>query len=353
MQLPSLRKSAVSHSRERLFQAIQGLPGLVLVMAPFCIALLLVSRSRDACGLQDNLFLLLALAFLTAITFAIWLNWNPETRFRRTFYRTVDRAEAGDPQGQFELGMVYLAGHEGFPRSEDSARHWLGRAAQAGHPEAEAELVNLQQGKGLPVPAQRRLEDAEPGNQAQGILSRFLDRLPRWMIEAPLLVMTLLAALGLLLFLAGAFLALVLASWTLSPLGTTVFVLWLLGLLGLLGLLCWWLRSPGMKYRSATRRLFTQAGKGDPGAERALALAYLAGAQGLPRDGAQAFWWMRRCAEQGDAQAAYLLAQWLDQGIGQPRNRSAALTWLQRAAEEGHGPAKVLLGRWSSPAEGE
>ena len=51
------------------------------------------------------------------------------------------RAVAGNPDAQYELGMIYIKG-KGVPKSEAVGIAWLRKAAEAGHDEAKKELAS-------------------------------------------------------------------------------------------------------------------------------------------------------------------------------------------------------------------
>jgi hypothetical protein len=223
---------------------------------------------------------------------------------------------------------------------------WLQYAIETGSEEARKLRDLWECGNDEPPAPQVTLEPVQV--QEPRAWNRWVDRLPRWMISAPLGLLLLISTLGALAFFLGTATALLLFSWTISELGTTFFAVQLVMILLTFGIAIWWLRSPQMRFKRKVRRLFTRAQAGHPEAQRELALAYLEGSHGLPKDSSQALWWMRRCAENGAAHDAYILAQWMDQGIGQFRNRREAMVWLQHAANEGYGPAKVLIARWSS-----
>ena len=81
-------------------------------------------------------------------------------------------AQAGNAEGQYELGYLYLLGRGGIQRDPRQAATWFGRAADQGHPEAQMRLADLTaQGLGVPQDYERarqllraalpRLRDAE------------------------------------------------------------------------------------------------------------------------------------------------------------------------------------------------
>ena len=52
----------------------------------------------------------------------------------------------------------------------------------------------------------------------------------------------------------------------------------------------------------------------------------------------------KRSAEQGDAEAQYLLGGMYHLGNGVPENYDAAINWYRKAAEQGYAEAQILLG---------
>ena len=57
----------------------------------------------------------------------------------KTWYEKA--AVAGNPDAQYELGMIYIKG-KGVPKSEADGIAWLRKAAEAGHAEAKKELAS-------------------------------------------------------------------------------------------------------------------------------------------------------------------------------------------------------------------
>ena len=60
-------------------------------------------------------------------------------------------------------------------------------------------------------------------------------------------------------------------------------------------------------------------------------------------DEAEAFYWMKKVAEQGDAPAQYELALMYFYGIGVDQDEEQALNWMEEAAEQGSAPAQYEL----------
>ena len=326
---------------------LRAWPGLVLILTPMTLALLWACAGGLDCQTKTRLMLAFILSMPTALALAIWLNWNPEARFQREYLDLVRRAEAGDAAAQCQLAQHYLDGVRGSGRDEISARFWLQRASSQGHTQATDLLATLER-DGIPdIGAEHNPESVAESDELPPAESR-ADRMLAWLLTTPLLLLLIFCVLGLGLFVGGIALVLVLLAWSASQFGAIAMGMLLASAMAVVAGLFWWLRSPNMDFSRKTRRLFHRAEDGDPEAQRELAMAYLAGHRDLPKDSSQALWWLRRCAEQGDARAAYLLAQWLDQGLGQHRNRKDAQAWLLRAQDAGYGPASALWKRWEA-----
>jgi uncharacterized protein len=70
---------------------------------------------------------------------------------------------------------------------------------------------------------------------------------------------------------------------------------------------------------------------------------YFAG-QGVPQDYAQAAFWYRKAAEQGDAVAQFSLGLLYSNGQGLPLDNFQAAVWIRKAAEQGEARAQYRLG---------
>ena len=69
-----------------------------------------------------------------------------------------------------------------------------------------------------------------------------------------------------------------------------------------------------------------------------------ANGRGVLRDYKAAAEWFRRAAEQGVAEAQFILGQMCRTGEGVPQDYKAAAQWSRRAAEQGHADAQYNLG---------
>jgi hypothetical protein len=88
-----------------------------------------------------------------------------------------------------------------------------------------------------------------------------------------------------------------------------------------------------------------QGAQNSPQAERELALKYENGSGGLAKDAAQAAYWFRKAAEQGDSVAEYDLASMYENGQGGlPKDDTQAVYWYLAAADQGNAAAQSQLG---------
>jgi hypothetical protein len=66
--------------------------------------------------------------------------------------------------------------------------------------------------------------------------------------------------------------------------------------------------------------------------------------QGMPQDYPEAVRWFRRAAEQGDPRAQFSLGAFYDNGMGVPKDYAEAARWYRQAAEQGNPRAQNNLG---------
>lgn len=79
---------------------------------------------------------------------ALWLAGTPSPALSEEFARTLARAESGNADAQYRLGLIYLEGR-GIERDEAWAITWLRRAADAGHVAARERLTRVLQESGV------------------------------------------------------------------------------------------------------------------------------------------------------------------------------------------------------------
>jgi hypothetical protein len=89
----------------------------------------------------------------------------------------------------------------------------------------------------------------------------------------------------------------------------------------------------------------SNAEQGRAEAQFLLGTFYLTG-RGVPQDYAAATDWFRRAAKQRDINAAYSLGKMYDTGLGVPRDLAQAAEWYQKAAELGHTEAQAAMGSY-------
>lgn len=65
--------------------------------------------------------------------------------------------------------------------------------------------------------------------------------------------------------------------------------------------------------------------------------------EGFQPDPDKAFFWIRKAAEQGNANSQLQLARMYQAGTGSPKNPRLAVTWLRAAADQGHKDAQFQL----------
>jgi hypothetical protein len=85
------------------------------------------------------------------------------------------------------------------------------------------------------------------------------------------------------------------------------------------------------------------AEQGDADAQSTLGFLYDKGG-GVPQDYAQAAFWYRKAAEQGDAEAQDALGDLYRDGHGVPQDYTQAAAWYRKAAEQGNADAQFSLG---------
>jgi hypothetical protein len=95
--------------------------------------------------------------------------------------------------------------------------------------------------------------------------------------------------------------------------------------------------APQKPYRE---RLLERARNGSADAQFDLAKNYETGRIGLPKDFAQAQYWYRKAADQGDPYAEASLGILFNFGKGVPRDYEQAYMWYERAAMHAQGGNK-------------
>ena len=96
-------------------------------------------------------------------------------------------------------------------------------------------------------------------------------------------------------------------------------------------------------YTTAFLGFRSLAEQGDADAQFILGLMYRIG-EGVPEDDAEAARWIRRAAEQGDADAQFALGRMYRIGEGVLQDDAEAVRWYRRAAAQGNASAQFNLG---------
>jgi hypothetical protein len=92
------------------------------------------------------------------------------------------------------------------------------------------------------------------------------------------------------------------------------------------------------------KALQQKAEQGDAEAQFMLGIAYIGGL-GVPQDSAQAFQWIRKAALQGNASGQSGLGAMYEGGNGVTQDYAQAAAWYRKAAEQGAATAQALLGK--------
>jgi TPR repeat protein len=77
------------------------------------------------------------------------------------------------------------------------------------------------------------------------------------------------------------------------------------------------------------------------------------GGFGLTKDETQAVYWLRKAAEQGNADAQGSLGWMYARSKGVPLDYTQAASWARKAAEQGNADARVLLDGMNAVEDGE
>jgi TPR repeat protein len=96
-------------------------------------------------------------------------------------------------------------------------------------------------------------------------------------------------------------------------------------------------------YKSAVNEWRSSADQGHADAQYILGLMYGEG-KGVLKDHKQAVHWYRKAADQGDAQAQYNLGVMYGEGSGVLKDDKQAVQWYRKAADQGYAKAQNNLG---------
>ena len=104
-------------------------------------------------------------------------------------------------------------------------------------------------------------------------------------------------------------------------------------------------------YKTALREWQPLADQGDADAQFLLGRMYDTG-RGLLKDYKQAEKWYRKAADQGNVLAQYSLGLMYYTGVGAPKNYKQAVKWYQKAADQGYAMGQNNLGWMYANGEG-
>jgi len=197
--------------------------------------------------------------------------------------RWLKQAEAGNPQAEFNLGLVYLQG-DGTPKDPVKAATWLEKSALQGYAEAQFRLGRMYaRGEGVP---------ADPA-KALGWIERAAGQ------------------------------------------GHAEAQFHLAGM---------YARGEGIPAdpAKAVEWMEKAAIQGHAKAQGFVGWMYTEG-EGVPRNVAKAVEWYQKAAAQGEAEAQFHLAGMYARGEGVPKNAAAAIEWYHKAAAQGYVEAENRL----------
>lgn len=235
------------------------------------------------------------------------------------------KAEQGDVQSQYELGMSYKYGSSGLPTNAVVAAMWYRKAAEQGHVKAQTSLASMYfYGEGL---AEDRVEGLKwyrkAAEQGDALASSSLGRIYS---------LGEIYNLGLPKdYLAEA------VKWYRKAIEQGD----MLAQYSLTHLYFYQVGVP--KDTEAVNWIRGLADKGDARAQSGLAVMYSTG-DGMPRNVVEAAKWYRKAAEQGHAEAQHYLGNSYYYGSGVPKNLFEAVQWYRKSAEQGNPLGQVHLG---------
>ena len=113
-------------------------------------------------------------------------------------------------------------------------------------------------------------------------------------------------------------------------------------------------RTESLDFRKACSFYRQAAEKGHPKALKRLGEIYYNGAEGTPKNFAEAIKWWSILGEQGDREIQTKVGQMLSKGEGVPVSLEKAQAWFLKAAMKGYAPAQIRLGSlWEDAVSAE
>jgi TPR repeat protein len=235
-----------------------------------------------------------SVAFVAVICGAaiLWPVYKHKAAERKLAEAARVRADQGDAQAQYDLGVSYAQGR-GVRRDHAEAVRWYRKAADQGYAKAQSKLASMYfYGKGVGQDYAESIRWArKAGEQGDA--------------EAQI----------------------ALAS------------------------MYYYGKVVPRDYAEAVRWYRKAADQGDTAALIGLAYMYNHG-QGVPQDHAEAFRWRRKAAERGDVEAQFYLGFSYFHGQGVPQDYAEAVRWYRKAADQNDRRAQVVLGNMYRKGQG-
>ena len=246
----------------------------------------------------------------------------PGTEARTAFYIYQHRSTA---RGERDIGVRFLTGAEGFPRSYPEASRWLTAAADGGNADAAQQLGQaLDTGIGAPKDPVKALAAYERGGELGSVTAQYYagmnyavgeDRVPRRSEKA--VIWLTRAAEG------GSTEAMYSLAWVyiggqVAPVDNAL----------------------------ALRLLNKASGLGNAEATAQLGECYLIAQCGVDQDYGRGLEFSKKAAAAGSGRGAYNLASAYVDGKGVPADPKQGAVWLERSATLGYAKAIANLGGW-------
>ncbi|MBX3387726.1 MAG: SEL1-like repeat protein [Phycisphaeraceae bacterium] len=309
----------------------------------------------------------LTVAMLSALPATAVANPPPQTPPKSESIEQIRRrAESGDVESQFQLGLAYQYG-DGVPQNTTEAIKWITRSAERGNAEAQSTLGWIHsRGDGVPQNTAEAIKwwtrAADQGNvEEQNLLATAYENgvvVRRDMAQA-IKWYTRAAEAG------DAQSQMKLATIYDQGKGVPR---------NMVEAIKWYIRvaekvipepqpvlGEDLTDAEISRRALLDANNNAIAwlakqrrndAQHRLASIYRTG-DGVPKNTAEAIKWFTRAAEEGDASAQFSLGVIFDTGDGVPKNTPEAIRWYTQAAEQGVASAGFYLGVIHFGGEGE
>jgi FOG: TPR repeat, SEL1 subfamily len=240
------------------------------------------------------------------------LRQNSQVKGDKHFAKAIKKkAEQGDPEAQYNLGLCYAHGH-GFVKDYSKAVKWFRKAAAQGDAEAQSALAGIDKKKEFFENCRKAAAHGNAEAQynlglcytEEECVARYDAEAVKWFSKA--------AKQGI----AGAQLH--------------------------LGVCCFYGNGIERNTAEAVKWYRKAAEQGVAEAQRNLGMCHFTGA-GVPKNHAEAIKWLFKAAEQGEALAQYDLGICYYNGQGVVQDDAEAMKWFRKAAEQGNSLAHNAL----------